>query len=192
MTVDISDHQHNLAKQHITLITFSHLPIVFFYMGAPREYSPDGIGATVKRTADILVLHGNDMTNGKEFFEKISNCLSGVQLYHTEEEDMEKYYTLLIQQLKQVPSTRKIHQVIPHQNSVSHRQLSCFCSEPMNYQCFTPATFLLNDCADEQQTETRAKKKGPLVMLMEEMEKLDGRRTRLDGVGNRGAASERS
>lgn len=30
---------------------------------------------------------------------------------------------------------------------------------------------MLNDCADERQTETRAKKKGPLTMLMDEMGK---------------------
>lgn len=131
--------------------------------------APDGIGGTVKRTADTLILRGNDVTDGKTFFEKILNSLNGVQLYHIEEEDMAKYDTLLMQQLKQVPSTRKIHQVIPHQTTIRHRELSCFCNEPLNCQCFTPATSCLHGCTEKQQTDALARKKGPLAMLMEEM-----------------------
>ena len=60
--------------------------------------APDGIGGTVKRTADNMVLRGNDMTDGHTFFEKVSNSLKSVQLYHVAEEDMQRYDTLLLQQ----------------------------------------------------------------------------------------------
>lgn len=132
--------------------------------------APDGIGGTVKRTADSLLLRGNDVVDGKDLFEKISNSLNGVQLYHILEENLETYDTLVTQHLKQVPSTRQIHQVIPHQNCICHRQLSCFCSEPLDCQCFSPATLCIRYCLEEQQTNARARKSRPLAMLMEEME----------------------
>jgi len=84
---------------------------------------------------------------------------------------MQRYDTLLMQPLKQVPSTRQIHQVIAHENRIHHRQLSCFCSEMLVCQCFSPATFYFHGYPEEQQSDTRrARKKIPLAMLMEEME----------------------
>ena len=112
-----------------------------FFPTSNGRGAPDSIGGTVKRTADNLVLRGNDMTDGHTFFEKVSNSLKSVQLYHIAEEDMERYDTLLMHPLKQFPSTRQIHQVIPHDNRIHHRQLSCFCSKTLVCQCFCPATF---------------------------------------------------
>lgn len=74
--------------------------------------APGGIGGTVKRTADNLVLRGSDMANGNTFFEKVPKSLKGVQLYYVAREDMQRYDALLMQPLKQVPSTRQIHQII--------------------------------------------------------------------------------
>ena len=61
------------------------------------------LGGTVKRTADSLILQGNHIVNGNVFFEKVSNRLTGVQLYHIKEENMETYDAFLKQNLRQVP-----------------------------------------------------------------------------------------
>ena len=141
-----------------------------YFPTAHGKGAPDGIGGTVKRTADSLILQGNHIVNGNVFFEKVSNRLTGVQLYHIKEESMETYDAFLMQNLRQVPSTRQVHQDIPNQNGIGHRQLSCFCSEPLNCLCFAPATSCLQGCLELQHTEARTRKKRPLTMLMEEME----------------------
>ncbi|CAJ1066393.1 hypothetical protein KUCAC02_023480 [Xyrichtys novacula] len=142
-----------------------------FFPTSHGKGAPDGIGGTVKRTADNLVLRGNDVTDGHTFFEKVSDSLRGIQLYHIAEEDMQRYDTLLMEPLKPVPSTRQIHQVIAHENRIHHRQLSCFCSQILHCQCFCPTTFYFHDYPEEQQSDTRgARKKRPLAMLWEEME----------------------
>lgn len=153
-----SDGPSKQYKSKKNSFLLSEVPLTLGFNRATWNYfptshgkgAPDGIRGTVKRTADRLVLHGNDITNGKEFFEKISNRLNGVQLHYIEDEEMGKYVTLLTQPLKQVPSTRKVHQVIPHQSSVLHRQLSCFCSEPLNCECFTPASFYLHGDTEQK------------------------------------------
>jgi hypothetical protein len=134
--------------------------------------APDGIGGTVKRTADNLVLRGNYVTDRHTFFKKVSNSLKSIQLYHVAEEDIQRYNTLLMHPLKQVPSTRQIHQVIPHDNRIHHRQLSCFCSKMLVCQCFCPATFYFHGYPEKQHSDARrAAKKRPLAMLLEDMEK---------------------
>nr|XP_054592211.1 uncharacterized protein LOC129157084 [Nothobranchius furzeri]XP_054592212.1 uncharacterized protein LOC129157084 [Nothobranchius furzeri]XP_054592213.1 uncharacterized protein LOC129157084 [Nothobranchius furzeri]XP_054592214.1 uncharacterized protein LOC129157084 [Nothobranchius furzeri] len=144
-----------------------------FFPTSHGKGAPDGIGGTVKRTADNLVLRGNDLTDGKTFLEKVSNCLRGIQLHYITEEDMQIYDALLIQPLKQVPLTRQIHQVIAQENRIQHRQLSCFCSQMLVCLCFSPTTFFFHDYPEEPQSHKRRAKKRPLAALIEEMEKED-------------------
>ena len=67
---------------------------------------------TVKRTADSLILQGNHIVNGNVFFEKVSNRLTGVQLYHIKEENMKTYDAFLMQNLRQVLSKRYMSQTV--------------------------------------------------------------------------------
>ncbi|CAM4569605.1 unnamed protein product [Leuciscus chuanchicus] len=95
------------------------------------------------------------------------------QWERVQEETVNGIHTKLVQH--SVPSTRRIHQVIPHENRIQHRQLSCFCSKILVCQCFSPATFYFHGYPEEQQSDTRrAGKKRPLAMLLEEMEKEMG------------------
>lgn len=73
-----------------------------FFPTSNSKGAPDGIGGTVKRIADNLVMRGNDVTDGHTLFEKVSNSLKGV---HIVEEDMERYATLLMDPLTPVPVT---------------------------------------------------------------------------------------
>ncbi|KAM3616647.1 uncharacterized protein V6R79_021212 [Siganus canaliculatus] len=101
-----------------------------FFAKSHGKGAPDGIGGTVKRTADSLVLCGNDILDGKICHEMVGRSLCSTQLYYITEDD-----ALLPQQLKHVPATRKIHQVIHdgnrihciefcHVSVVSHRRAS--------------------------------------------------------------------
>ncbi|KAK9976693.1 hypothetical protein ABG768_021898 [Culter alburnus] len=88
----------------------------------------------------------------------------------------------LIQPMKSVPGTRKVHQVIPEGKKIFCRSLSCFCCEPKICQSFTPAMFDLNEHEKVMNSKRHAentggssasaqqKEKGPVAMLMEEME----------------------
>ncbi|KAI4798801.1 hypothetical protein KUCAC02_020486 [Chaenocephalus aceratus] len=141
------------------------------------EGSPDGIGGTVKRTADSLILRGNDIVDGSIFHEMVGRSLCSTKLYIINEADM-PYDALLSQPLKPVPAARELHQVTPtpRNNSETHcRSLSCFCSEPQMCECFCPTIFQLIANTPRAQVEDDGpipmqKKKGPLEMLMGEME----------------------
>lgn len=93
-----SDGPSKQYKSKKNSFLLSEVPLTLGFNRATWNYfptshgkgAPDGIRGTVKRTADRLVLHGNDITNGKELFEKISNRLNGVQVHCTEDEEMGK------------------------------------------------------------------------------------------------------
>lgn len=117
-----------------------------FFPTSHGKGAPDGIGGTVKRTADNLILRGNDIVNGNIFHEMVGKSLCSTKLYVITEADMHPYDALLSQPLKPVPATRKLHQVTPtYQNDseIYCRSLSCFCSEPQMCKCFSPTIFQL-------------------------------------------------
>ena len=108
-----------------------------FFPTSHGKGAPEGIGGTVKRTADSLILRGNDIVNGNIFHEMVGRSLRSTKLYIITEADMQPYDALLSQPLKPVPATKKLHQVTPtHQNdsaviadhcpvsAVSHRSVS--------------------------------------------------------------------
>lgn len=109
-----------------------------FFATSHGNGAPDGIGGTVKRTADRLLLLGNDIVEGKIFHELVGKSLSSTQLYYITEADMQTCDALLSQTLKPVPATRKIHQITPYGNGIHCRLLSCFCSEPQMCTCQGP------------------------------------------------------
>ena len=146
-----------------------------FFATSHGKGAPDGVGGTVKRTADRLVLQGNSIEDGKMFHDMVGRSLSTTQVYQISEGDMHKYDALLSQPLKPIPATRKIHQVIPHRNSIQCRPMSCFCCEMC--KCFNVTTFQVTEDTPAREpaqenggfTVTQ-KNRGPLAMLMEEME----------------------
>ena len=172
------------SKQYKNKKNFSLLcdvPKRFGFQRATWNFFADCIGATVKRTADSLLLQGNDVASGKTFYDMVKKSVTNIQLFYVKDEEM-ACYDELIQPLKPVPGTRKVIQVIPEGKKITCRSLSCFCSEPKICQCFTPAMFDLHEhvkdkfekvllrttsgsSASAQHTEI-----GPVAMLIEEME----------------------
>ncbi|XP_063074360.1 uncharacterized protein LOC134464949 [Engraulis encrasicolus] len=137
--------------------------------------APDGIGGTVKRTADSLILRGHDIINGDVFQDMVGSNLCKTELYTISEADMQPYDTLLAQPIKPVPGTRKFHQVAPtylNNSEIICRSLSCFCSDPQFCSCFSPTIFQLHIKPHRIQAgkDGMTQKKGPLALLMEEVE----------------------
>ncbi|CAG5897229.1 unnamed protein product, partial [Menidia menidia] len=73
----------------------------------------DSIGGTVKRTADNLILRGDDIVNLNISHEMVGSISCSTKLYIITEANMQPYDALLSQPLKPVPATRKLHQVTP-------------------------------------------------------------------------------
>ena len=146
-----------------------------FFPTSHGKGAPDGIGGTVKRTADSLILRGHDIISGNVFHEMVGRSLYSIKLCMITEADMQPYDALCSHPLKPVPATRKVHQVTPtHRNDyeIHCRSLSCFCSEPQRCDCFQPTTFQLTTRVqvEDDGPISEPKRKGPLAMLMEEME----------------------
>ncbi|VDI50501.1 Hypothetical predicted protein [Mytilus galloprovincialis] len=92
---------------------------------------PDGVGGTLKRTANDLVLRGKDITSAKSFVESIQEQESLVMLYEVAKEHIvEKTHLLASQNLKAVPGTFKLHQIRTSIcGEIWYRDVSCTCVE---------------------------------------------------------------
>lgn len=44
--------------------------------------APDGIGGTVKRTEDSLLLPVNDVASGKTFYDRVGKSLKSIQRFY--------------------------------------------------------------------------------------------------------------
>ena len=74
--------------------------------------SPDGVGGSLKRTANNLVLRGNDITDASSFVNLLTRPDSAVFLYQVSEDDIAVVHkTLEKQNLKPIPGTYKLHQI---------------------------------------------------------------------------------
>lgn len=89
----------------------------------------DGIGGSVKRTLDKQVAYNWDITNGKEAFEMLKSVSKYIQFFFIEESDIQMVQEHVPIDLKPIPRTMKIHQIISFANStyLLNRLLSCFC-----------------------------------------------------------------
>ncbi|CAG2231226.1 unnamed protein product [Mytilus edulis] len=92
---------------------------------------PDGVGGTLKRTANDLVLRGKDITSAKSFVESIQEQESLVMQYEVAKEHIaEKTRLLASQNLKAVPGTFKLHQIRTSIcGEIWYRDVSCTCVE---------------------------------------------------------------
>lgn len=87
----------------------------------------DGVGAVIKRTADSLVAHGEDIPDYTTFVVKMI-CRTNVRLYTVTESDIIEADNLIPKTLKTIPNTSKIHQITwscEYPNKLFLRQLSC-------------------------------------------------------------------
>ncbi|CAC5411386.1 unnamed protein product [Mytilus coruscus] len=92
---------------------------------------PDGVGGTLKRTANDLVLRGKDITSAKSLVETIKERESLVMLYEVSKEEIaEKTLLITSENLKTVPETFKLHQIRTSIcGEIWYRDVSCTCVE---------------------------------------------------------------
>lgn len=136
-----------------------------FFPTSHGKGAPDGIGATVKRCADRIVLGGMDIANGMTFHQLVSSQLTGVHLHYVSNDDFLTYDSALPESLRPISGTRKVHQVVAQGNMIYCRDISCFCNEPQICRCFNPVAHLHTQHADEHRAV-----QSPLAMLVEAME----------------------
>ncbi|KAL2102031.1 hypothetical protein ACEWY4_003792 [Coilia grayii] len=141
-----------------------------FFPTSHGKGAPDGIGATVKRCADRIVVGGLDIVNGTTFHQLVSSKLSGVYLHYVSNDDFLTCDAVLPKSLRSIPGTRKVHQVVAQGNTIYCRHISCFCNEPQICRCFNPVAHHHTQDADEHRPV-----QSPLAMLMEAMEKEPSR-----------------
>jgi len=88
----------------------------------------DGIGATVKRTADACVRQGHDTDTPVKLFQVVGPRLQSVKMWYIDEEDF-KQSELMPSEIPVLKGTREIHQINSVQSGIiAHRKLSCFCN----------------------------------------------------------------
>jgi len=101
-----------------------------FHAAGHGKGIPDGIGATLKRSADRQVHHGKTIRNAEEFMKIVEKSDSSIRLYIVRESDILETETKLREKsLKTIPGTMKIHQVITDDfERIKFRCVSCMCN----------------------------------------------------------------
>lgn len=94
--------------------------------------APDGIGGTVKRTADRLVAQGTDLMDFNILVQKLEENCRGITFFVIKNEDIEaKSKEAEIKNILPFPGTLKVHQICGNHQStrLEMRSLSCFSCE---------------------------------------------------------------
>lgn len=91
--------------------------------------APDGIGATIKRSADSLVAKGKDIPDFNTFVKLLSNVSPKITVIglNITEETLNKIRNYIPQQLQTFPGTFKVHEVVYNlkESYMDMRELSC-------------------------------------------------------------------
>lgn len=92
---------------------------------------PDGIGAVVKRSADMRVRHGHDVTNASSLIEQVTKSSEKVHLYEIDEHMVRQIEEKIKDKtVKTIPGTMKMHQLITEiPEVVKNRGTSCLCEK---------------------------------------------------------------
>lgn len=92
---------------------------------------PDGIGGVLKREADRCVRHGADIMNAMAFVKTLQETNISINLYIVQQDEINEIdRKIKLQELKSVPGTMKLHQVITSEyGKIRYRDVSCNCLE---------------------------------------------------------------
>ena len=103
-----------------------------------RKGAPEGVGGVLKRVADRLIAEGNDIPNADILFNKLKENTS-ISLHYITSDKIEEVEKTLPNKIPCVSGIMKVHQCITIEKVIiSTRILSCFCSNQLECQCFTP------------------------------------------------------
>lgn len=107
-----------------------------FFEASHGKGVADGIGATIKRTADRLVSHRKDISNATELYEKLHGETT-IKLFFINETDIVKIEKILPKNIATFHGTFEVHQIITvEKGTFLFRNVSCFCERSGICDCF--------------------------------------------------------
>lgn len=107
-----------------------------FFEAGHGKGSPDGVGGSVKRTADRILASGVNIPDASTLFKVLSATDSRVKLFFTDSEVVDRQASTLPLRIPAVPGTMDIHQVFTSDKGVLYyRDVSCFCRLPDTVHC---------------------------------------------------------
>ncbi|KAL7381234.1 hypothetical protein ABVT39_002539 [Epinephelus coioides] len=107
-----------------------------FFEASHGKGAPDGVGAALKRTADMLISHGQDIRDAHELFKALLETNTSIKLFFVDGETVERALEKIPSNLPAVPSTMKIHQVVTlAPGEIISRDVSCMCSTKKQFAC---------------------------------------------------------
>ena len=101
-----------------------------YYEAGHSKGAPDGVRAVLKRSADLIILHGSDIRNASDFVRQIRNQETSVELYEMSDKEIALKFLKFSKMttVKTVSGTMKIHQVITAcKGEICYRDISCSC-----------------------------------------------------------------
>ena len=123
-------HNFYLFKKFVHELGFKFASWNFFEAGHGKG-APDGIGGSVKRSADLRVKYGNDVCTASQFVSQLKKADTSVKVYEVTGNDIAEVEKLIPEKLKAVQNTMRLHQVITvgqNTNCLYHRDVSCICN----------------------------------------------------------------
>jgi hypothetical protein len=100
----------------------------------------DGVGGSLKRTADRLISLGTDINTPRQLFDAHCSSGSNIKLFYVSSEDVDVALQNETTSVKHIPGTMNIHQLTCFELAkVRYRDVSCFCSP--NCNCYSPKEF---------------------------------------------------
>ncbi|KAI4788082.1 hypothetical protein KUCAC02_036078 [Chaenocephalus aceratus] len=107
-----------------------------FFEASHGKGAPDGVGAALKRTADMLISHGQDIKNARELFDALLETNTSIKLFFVNSETVEQALERMPSNLTAVPGTMRIHQLVTlAPGEIVSRDVSCMCSTQKQLRC---------------------------------------------------------
>ncbi|KAK0152137.1 hypothetical protein N1851_006503 [Merluccius polli] len=105
--------------------------------------APDGVGGSIKRSADAFVHQGGDIQGPQELFSFLEKSSSTVKFKWIAEDDIVRVDEAVPNALPVVKGTLGIHQITTDTpGKMCHREVSCFCLRlGLQCECGSPSLF---------------------------------------------------
>lgn len=123
---------------------------------AHEKGAPDGVGGSIKRSADAFVHQGGDIQCPQELFSFLEKSSSTVKFKWISEDDILLIDEAVPNALPVVKGTLGIHQITTDSaGKIFHREVSCFCHRlGLPCECGTPSFLDFSSGKDASSTTT--------------------------------------
>ena len=167
-----SDGPTSQYRQKLNFFMFSKIPAERgyrlgtwnFHESGHGKGAPDGVGAAIKRSADMAVASGKDITSASAMYNALKESQTSIDLYLISVNEIQSAVAKLEgAALKPVPGTMRIHQVLTQcHGKISHRVLSCLCNKGI-CNCYGKRDFIFDsqDVAGEAKDDLRKESRDP-------------------------------